>query len=111
MKMNTVSKMTVGCVLAILVMVISSVSYSMIRVNAQITGATRENQISNIPEILACQKLDPSWSPPFPLSDTRLHNSTAAQLFDAKDCWKQLERNPFTGELPAEFPINSNQTK
>jgi hypothetical protein len=42
--MNTVSKVTFGCILAILVVVISSVSYSMIRVNAQskITGQIEE---------------------------------------------------------------------
>ena len=62
MRMNTISKMTVGCSLAILVLVISSGSNSMIQVNATIKNSIQEAQISNIPEIYECQMLHPSWN-------------------------------------------------
>lgn len=91
MRMNTVSKMTVGSILAILVVVISSGSYSMIQVNAQQTNRIVEAQISNIPEIRECQMLHPSWNASATNDDFK--------QFEQKDCWKQIARNPFTGEF------------
>ena len=88
--MNAVSKMTVGCILAILVVVISSGSYSMIQVNAQQSNTIVEAQISNIPEIRECQMLHPSWN-------TSATNEDFKQ-FEQKDCWKQIARDPITGE-------------
>jgi len=90
--MNTVSKMTVGCILTVLVVVMSSGSYRVIQVNAQgTTGSISEPQISNIPEIHACQMLHPSWNQSATNEDFK--------QFEQKDCWKQLARNPFTGEF------------
>ena len=91
--MNTVCKMTVVCILAILVVVFSSGSKSMIQVNAQQRSATIEPQISNIPEIRECQMLHPLWN-----SAISPNNATADRLFTEKDCWKQLARDPITGE-------------
>jgi hypothetical protein len=91
--MNAVSKMMVGCILAILVilvMVISSGSYSMIQVNAQQQQAIQEAQISNIPEIYECQMLHPSWNTSATNEDFK--------LFEEKDCWNQIARDPVTGE-------------
>ena len=90
MRMNTISKMTVGCSLAILVVFISSVSNSMIQVNATIKNSIQEAQISNIPEIYECQMLHPSWN-------TSATNEDFKQ-FEEKDCWKQIARDPITGE-------------
>ena len=90
MRMNTVSKMTVGCILAILVVVISSGSYSMIQVNAQQSNTIVEAQTSNIPEIRECQMLHPSWNASATSEDFK--------QFEQKDCWKQIARNPITGE-------------
>lgn len=90
MRMNTISKMTVGCSLAILVLVISSGSNSMIQVNATIKNSIQEAQISNIPEIYECQMLHPSWN-------TSATNEDFKQ-FEEKDCWKQIARDPITGE-------------
>jgi|GEM_PF-3228121 len=90
MRMNTVFKMTVGCIFAFLVLAISSGNYSVVQVNAQNTITITEAQISNIPEIHECQMLHPSWN--------ASADDKAFQKFEQKDCWKQLERDPITGE-------------
>jgi len=87
--MNTVFKMTVGCIFAILVLAISSGNYSMNQVNA-VSNQIQEAQISTIPEIHECQMLHPSWN--------ASADDKAFQKFEQKDCWKQLERDPITGE-------------
>jgi hypothetical protein len=112
--MNTVSKITVGCILAILVVVISS-PYSMIQaqlmspptihhecreMNGQFHCVSLSAQImngySNIPEIRACQMLHATWNPV--RSDTiQSNNSTAQSLFVEKNCLYELGRDPFSG--------------
>lgn len=86
--MNTLSKITV-CILAILVVVLSSGSYSMIQVNAQQQQSIQEGQISNIPEIYECQMLHPSWN-------ASATNEDFAE-FEEKGCWEQIARDPITG--------------
>ena len=62
----------------------------MIQVNAQQQQTIKEAQISNIPEIYECQMLHPSWNTSATNEDFK--------LFEEKDCWKQIARDPFTGE-------------
>ena len=93
MKMNTVSKMTVGCILAILVVVISSGSCSMIQVNAQ-------NVQGQIKELPLAQQLDICKD----LSDRMVNGSdpmvaTAAEQFGMYDCMAVLEKGSAAAPL------------
>lgn len=113
--MSTVTKVMVSCILAILLVVISSGGYSMIQGQLQppptlylkctkapdkamdCESIEASIQISNIPEIRECQMLHASWNPV--RSDTvQSNNSTAHTLFIEKSCRYHLERNPETGQ-------------
>jgi len=83
--MNTVSKVTFGCILAILVVVISSVSYSMIRVNAQskITGQIEEVPLASLAP--GCKHLQANMA-----NDTADH--WHGMMFKTLDCADVLAR-------------------
>jgi hypothetical protein len=85
MRMNTVSKMTVVCILAILVVVISSVSYSMIRVNAIVQGKIEELPLDQIAP--GCKDLQARMA-----NDTPDH--FYAGLFKEFDCANVLAKVP-----------------
>jgi hypothetical protein len=85
MRMNTVSKMTVGCILAILVVVISWGSHSMIQVNAQ---SKVSGQIDEVPLALiapGCKHLQANIA-----NDTADHWN--AMMFKTLDCADVLAR-------------------
>jgi len=118
MRMNTVFKMSVVCILVILVVAISSGRYSLIQAQLirpptihhechEVTGASGGKalrcssldagiQKSDIPAILECQMLHASWNPV--RSDTiQSNNGTAQSLFVEKNCLYELGRDPATG--------------
>lgn len=96
--MNTVSKIMIISSLAILVMVISSGSYSIIQVKA-VSNAIKEAQIGGT----ECEDL-------YAKLTNGYGNLTAMQKeFDGKDCWTKLAQlnAPPTSAAP---PEQSNQT-
>jgi len=97
--MNTVSKMTVVCILAVLVMIISSSRYSMIQVNA---FSIAEPEFQNNPNAPQFQG-DPCAQPPSQqqeqacqeslqkqdcemLKSKMTGNDEASDLYKKKDC-------------------------
>jgi len=98
MIMNTVSKMTIICIVAILVVVISSGSDRMINVKA-VSNATKQSQIVGI----ECEDLYAKL--------TNGHGDIGAmqKKFDDKDCWTKLAQLNAPPTSPAP-PKLSNQT-
>jgi hypothetical protein len=84
--MNTISKMTVVCILAVLVMVISSGTYSMIQVNAQGSGAQDPcSQPPSQQQEQACQEFLQKQDCMM-LKSKMTGNDEAAALYQKKDC-------------------------
>jgi hypothetical protein len=91
--MSTEFKLTVGCILAVLVVLISSGSYSMIQVNTQMV----QGQIKGLP---LAQQIDICKN----LSDRMLNGSdpmvgTAAEQFGMYDCMAVLEKESAAAPL------------
>jgi hypothetical protein len=89
--MSTEYAMTVGCILAILVLLISSGSYSMIQVNAQKV----QGQIKELPLV---QQIDICND----LSNRMVNGSdpaTAAEQFGMYDCMAVLEKESAAAPL------------
>ena len=84
--MNTISKMTVVCILAVLVMVISSGRYSMIQVNAQGSGAQDPcSQPPSQQQEQACQEFLQKQD--CMMLKSKMHgNDEASDLYKKKDC-------------------------
>jgi hypothetical protein len=101
--MNKVS-MTAGCILAILVVVISSGSYSIIQVNAQVVNRIQEAQLGGT----ECENLLAMWDNAY----VRGEDTTAIQKeFTDKDCWTKLAQlNNQTLASPEPPIVISNQT-
>jgi hypothetical protein len=74
-RMNTTSKMIVSGILAILVVAISSGSYSINQVNAQ-GGMQEEEESQRALQIQECQQL----------KDKMANDPAAAQQYQSKDC-------------------------
>jgi hypothetical protein len=84
--MSTEFKMTAGCILAILVVLISSGSYSMIQVNAQMV----QGQIKELPltqQIDICKDLSARM-----VNGSDPNVATAAEQFGMYDCMAVLEK-------------------
>jgi hypothetical protein len=97
--MNKVS-MTAGSILAILVVVISSGSYSIIQVNAQVQQGITEAQLGGT----ECENLLAMWQNAY----TRGEDSTAIEKeFADKDCWTRLAE---VNNQTSSNQTSSNQT-
>ena len=84
--MNTVSKMTVVCILAVLVVVISSGRYSIIQVNAQGSGAQDPcSQPPSQQQEQACQE-SMQKQDCMMLKSKMTGNDEASDLYKKKDC-------------------------
>lgn len=84
--MNTVSKMTVVCIIAVLVVAISSGRYSMIPVNAQGSGAQDPcSQPPSQQQEQACQEFLQKQDCMI-LKGKMTGNDEAADLYKKKDC-------------------------